>query len=57
MILYSRGLRGQIANLLFRRFESYQYLHVAVAQVARASDCGSEGYGFEFRQSPHRSLV
>lgn len=56
MILYSRGLRGQIANLLFRRFESYQYLHVAVAQVARASDCGSEGYGFEFRQSPHKGV-
>ena len=34
-------------------FKSRYPLHVTVAQAARASDCGSEGCGFEFRQSPH----
>lgn len=26
---------------------------MAVVQLARTSDCGSEGYGFDSRQSPH----
>ena len=28
---------------------------VAVAQLVRASDCGSEGRGFETHQSPNQS--
>jgi hypothetical protein len=36
------------------------FLHlntVAVAQLVRASDCGSEGRGFETPQSPHTELL
>ena len=30
---------------------------VAVAQLVRASDCGSEGRGFETHQSPAQSRI
>lgn len=33
-------------------FKSSLRHHVAVAQLVRASGCGPEGHGFEFRQPP-----
>ena len=37
-----------------REFESLKGCHVAVAQLVRASDCGSEGRGFEPHIPPEK---
>ena len=51
-------LGAGLQNLL-HWFESSQYLKymLAVAQLVRASDCGSEGRGFDSHRSPKWKVI
>ena len=52
-----RVANSQPTGKQLHRFDSCSFLHGSVAQMASASDCLSEGCGFESRRSLHECTL